>query len=139
MCKMKCSFYEKFEGQVHQVSHLCTREARRRWGTFPAMTRVLVHICVRTVYAKSIFQEESVRCFGSPGVRSGTSFLPALKILLLSPPGLPQCYQSAGNGCLGLPRCCQTASNGCSDLLWRHYGARPQCGESTRALEMLRR
>ena len=36
----------------------CAAENRPRWGTFPAMDRVLYHIGVRTLYARGIFREQ---------------------------------------------------------------------------------
>ena len=51
-------FTRCFGGQVHQVLYLCSREPRGTWGTFPAMTGVLFHIQVRTLYAKDIFREK---------------------------------------------------------------------------------
>ena len=45
-------FTRCFGGQVHQVLYLCSEEPQRGSGTFPAMTGVLFHIHVRTLYAK---------------------------------------------------------------------------------------
>ena len=41
--------------------HLCTANTRETRPTFPAMTRALFHICVRTLNAESIFEEETSR------------------------------------------------------------------------------
>ena len=41
MYKIKYAFDEFFEGQFHQVLHLCTGEAWRRRAIFPAMDRIL--------------------------------------------------------------------------------------------------
>ena len=55
-CANELLFYEVFEGQVHQVPYLCMEEAQRAWVTFPAMTTVLFHICVRTYMLKAYFE-----------------------------------------------------------------------------------
>ena len=49
-------FTKCFEGQVHPVVYLCSREPRPIRATFLAMDRVLFHIGVGTLYAKGIFK-----------------------------------------------------------------------------------
>ena len=59
--KSSGDFTKCFGGRVHQVPYLFTGELRRTRATFPAMTRVLYHIQVRTLYAKDIFREKLVK------------------------------------------------------------------------------
>ena len=47
-----------FGRQVHQVLYLSNEEPRGTSGRFLAMTRVLFHIHVGTLYAKDIFREK---------------------------------------------------------------------------------
>ena len=56
-------FTKCFEGQVHQVLYLYSREPRGTCTTFPGMDLILYLSGVRTLYAKGIFRELP---FGSP-------------------------------------------------------------------------
>ena len=62
MC-ISVHFTRCFEGQVHQIPHLCTRELRRRSGIFLGVDRVLYNIWVGRLYARGIFREMWIVCF----------------------------------------------------------------------------
>ena len=57
-----------FGSQVHQVLYLCSKEPWTAYATSRLVDRVLFHICVRTLYAKDIFEEKlSIASFGQYG------------------------------------------------------------------------